>query len=219
MYYRQGLLDKLDRKFGRYAIRNLMMILVGAMGIVYVMDLMFSASMSVSLWSRLIFSRTAIMNGEVWRIVTFLFLPPSSSNILFTIISLYFYWFVGSALEERWGAFGFNAYYLLGAVGAIISGLVTGYATNTYINLTLFIAFAILYPRYELRIFFLFPVEARWFALVDIALLIWMFIDGTWQTRIALIAAIINLLIFFTPHLIDHIKGIYRRIKWKRNFK
>ena len=219
MYYRQGLLDKLDRKFGKYAIRNLMMILVGAMGIVYVMDLMFSASMGASLWSRLIFSRTAIMNGEVWRIVTFLFLPPYSSNILFTIISLYFYWFVGSALEERWGAFGLNAYYLLGAVGAIISGLVTGYATNTYINLTLFIAFAILYPRYELRIFFLFPVEARWFALVDIALLIWMFIDGTWQMRIALIAAIINLFIFFTPHLIDHIKGIYRRIKWKRNFK
>ncbi len=219
MYYRQGLLEKLERKFGRFAIRNLMMILVGAMGIVYVMDMMFSASMGVSLWSRLVFDRTAIMNGEVWRIVTFLFLPPSSSGIIWTLISLYFYWFVGTSLEERFGAFGFNAYYLLGAVGAIVSGIVTGFATNTYLNLTLFIAFAILYPRYELRLFFFIPIEARWFALVDIALLVWMFIESGWSQRIALIAAIINLLIFFTPHLIDHVKTLYRHIKWKRNFK
>ncbi|MBQ8249733.1 MAG: hypothetical protein IJY93_07645 [Clostridia bacterium] len=219
MYYRQGLLGKLDRKFGRFAIRNLMMILVGAMGIVYVMDMMFAASMNVSLWSRLIFDRSAIMNGEVWRVVTFLFLPPSSSGIIWTIISLYFYWFVGTSLEEHWGAFGFNAYYLLGAIGAIVSGLVTGYATNTYLNLTLFLAFAILYPRYELRLFFFIPIEARWFALADIILLVWMFIESGWPQRIALIAAIINLLIFFTPHLIDHVKAIYRRIKWKRNFK
>ena len=213
MYYRQGLLQKLDRKFGKFAIRNLMMILVGAMGIVYVMDLMFTSSMGASLWSRLIFDRFAIMNGEVWRVVTFLFLPPSSSGIIWTLISLYFYWFVGTSLEEHWGAFGFNAYYLLGAVGAIASGLVTGYATNTYINLTLFIAFAILYPHYEFRLFFFIPIEARWFALADVILLVWMFIDSAWSGRIALIAALINLFIFFTPHLIDHVKAIYRRIK------
>lgn len=213
MYYRQGLLQKLDRKFGKFAIRNLMMILVGAMGIVYVMDLMFTSSMGASLWSRLIFDRFAIMNGEVWRVVTFLFLPPSSSGIIWTLISLYFYWFVGTSLEEHWGAFGFNAYYLLGAVGAIASGLVTGYATNTYINLTLFIAFAILYPHYEFRLFFFIPIEARWFALADVILLVWMFIDSAWPGRIALIAALINLFIFFTPHLIDHVKAIYRRIK------
>ena len=219
MYYRQGLLDKLDRKFGRYAVKNLMMILVGAMAIVYVMDLMFMSSMSISLWSRLNFDRAAIMSGEIWRVVTFLFLPPSSSGIIWTIFSLYFYWFVGSTLEERWGAFGFNAYYLLGTLGAIASGFVTGYATNTYINLTLFIAFALLYPRYELRLFFFLPLEARWIAILDIVLLAWMFINSGWSSRIALLMAIINLLIFFTPHLIDHIKSIHRRIKWKRNFK
>ncbi len=219
MYYRQGLLDKLDRKFGKYAVKNLMLILVGAMSIVYVMDLMFMSSMGVSLWSRLNFNRAAILNGEVWRIVTFLFLPPSSSGILWTIISLYFYWFVGSALEEKWGAFGFNAYYLLGALGAIASGFITGFATNTYLNLTLFIAFALLYPRYELRLFFFIPLEARWIAVLDIILLVWMFINNAWSGRIALIIAVINLLIFFTPHLVDHIKSIHRRIKWKRNFK
>ena len=219
MYYRQGLLDRLDRKFGRYAVKNLMLILVGAMAIVYVMDLMFTSSLGVSLWSRLSFNRAAIMGGEVWRILTFLFLPPSSSGIIWTAISLYFYWFVGSALEERWGAFGFNAYYLLGAIGAIASGFVTGYATNTYLNLTLFIAFALLYPRYELRLFFFLPLEARWIAILDILLLVWMFINSGWSGRIALIIAIINLLIFFTSHLIDHIKSLYRRIKWKRNFK
>lgn len=218
MYYRQGLLDKLDRKFGKYAIRNLMLILVGAMGIVWVMDMMLIAATGSSLWSRLSFNRAAILDGEIWRIVAFLFLPPASGSVA-VIISLYFYYFIGSTLEERWGAFGFNAYYLLGALGAVVSGFITGYATNTYINLAMFLAFALLFPRHELRLFFLIPIEARWIALADGILLLWMFIQDSWSGRVSLIFAIINLLIFFTPHLIDWFKTLYRRWKWNQNFK
>lgn len=218
MYYRQGLLDKLERKLRKFAIRNLMLILVGAMGIVWLMDMMLIAARGISLWSVLSFNRDAVLSGQVWRVVTFLFLPPSSGRIT-VIITLYFYYFIGQTLEERWGAFGFNAYYLLGALGAIVSGFITGYATNTYLNLTLFLAFALLFPRHELRLFFLIPIEARWFALADGILLVWMFVTDTWRGRVTLLFALANLLIFFTPHLIDYAKTVYRRIKWKRNFR
>ncbi len=218
MYYRQKLLDRLDRKFGKYAVKNLMLILVGAMAIVWIMDIMLMASRGISLRYVLSFDRAAILAGEVWRVFTFLFLPPSSGSVT-VIISLYFYYFIGQTLEERWGAFGFNAYYLIGALGAIASGFITGYATNTYLNLTLFLAYALLFPRHELRLFFLIPVEARWFAVADAILLLIMFINSTWPARIALLVALLNLVIFFTPHLIDFFKSLYRRYKWNQKFK
>ena len=218
MYYRQGLLNKLNRKFGKYAVKNLMLILVGAMVIVWIMDVMFMASRGISLRYVLSFDRAAILSGEVWRVFTFLFLPPASGSLT-VIIAFYFYYFIGQTLEERWGALGFNAYYLIGVIGAIASGFISGYATNTYLNLTLFLAYALLFPKHELRLFFLIPIEARWIAVADAILLLYMFILGTWPMRLALLVALVNLFIFFTPHLIDFFKSIYRRYKWNQKFK
>ena len=135
MYLRQKWITKLERKFGRLAINNLMLILVGAMAIVFIMDLALSPQMGVSLASRLYFNRDAIFAGEVWRVFTFLFLPPESS-LIFIVFALYLYYILGATLEKEWGAFGFTLFYLLGAIGAIASGMITGYATNYYINMS-----------------------------------------------------------------------------------
>lgn len=218
MYYRQGLLTKLDRKFGRYAIKNLMLIFVGAMAIVFIMNMAIYASTGQSLYSRLIFDRDAIFSGEFWRIFTFIFLPPNLS-LIFIIFSLYLYYIIGSTLENQWGALGFNAFYLLGIIGSIIAGLIVGYATNYYINLSLFLAFALLNPNYQLYLFFFIPIEMKWLALLDIVLIAVDFYNSPWDIRASIIASLINILIFFTPHLIDHCKAFIRRIKWKNNFK
>ena len=218
MYYRQGLINKLERKFGKLAIKNLMLILVGAMAIVFLMDIFVSAKTGFSLWGRLMFDRSAILAGEVWRLFTFTFLPPETS-LIFVILSLYFYYLIGTTLENQWGAFGFTLYYLLGVIGAIASGFITGYATNGYLNMSLFLAFAILNPNFEVMLFFFLPVKMKWLAIVDAVLLGASFVLSTWSIRISIIMALVNLLIFFTPHLIDHIKAAYRRYKWKKNFK
>ncbi len=218
MYYRRGLIDKLERKFGKLAIKNLMMIIVGAMAIVFLMDIFVSAKTGYSLWGRLMFHRESILAGEVWRIFTFIFLPPDSS-LLFIIILLYFYYLIGTTLENQFGAFGFTLYYLLGIIGAIISGFITGYATNYYLNMSLFLAFAILNPNFEILLFFFIPLRMKWLAVIDAVLLGISFVFSTWSGRLALIMALLNLLIFFTPHLIDHIKAADRRRKWKKNFK
>lgn len=219
MYYRQGWLNKLERKLGWLAIKNLMMIVVGAMAIIWIMDIAISGYTGFPLSINLMFFRSSVLSGEVWRVITFLFLPPYSGNIFFTIIALFFYYSIGAQLEAQWGSFGFTLYYLTGVIGAIAAGFITGVATNDYLNLTMFLAYAILFPRNEFRLFFLIPIEARWLALADAILLTVMFINSTWAGRVSLLFALANLLIFFTPHLIDHIKGLYRKWKWNRNFK
>ncbi len=211
-------LKKLERKLHFLAIPNLMLIVVGAMGVVFVMNLLISASAGQSIYSMLTFDKALIAKGQVWRIFTFLFLPPSS-NIFFTLISLYFYWMIGSTLENEWGSFGFTVFYLLGAVGAIISGLITGYATNDYLNMSLFLAFALLNPDYTVLVFFILPVKMKWLALIDGIGILLSFITTSWPGRLAIIMALINLLIFFTPTLVVRIKQAYGRWKWKRNFK
>ncbi len=218
MYYRRRFLDKLEKKFGKLAINNLMLILVGAMAIVFLMDLFVTAKAGFSLSGRLVFNREAIFSGEVWRIFTFLFLPPES-NLIFTAIALYFYYLIGTTLENQWGSFGFTLYYLLGAIGAIASGFITGYATNYYLNMSLFLAFAILNPNFEVLLFFFLPLKMKWLAIVDTILLVLSFVYSGWRSRIALVVALLNLFIFFTPHLIDHFKAAARRRKWKNNFK
>lgn len=211
-------LKKLERKLHFLAIPNLMLIVVGAMGVVFVMNFLISASAGQSIYSMLTFNKALIAKGQVWRIFTFLFLPPSS-NIFFALISLYFYWMIGSTLENEWGSFGFTVFYLLGAVGAIISGLITGYATNDYLNMSLFLAFALLNPDYTVLVFFILPVKMKWLALIDGIGILLSFITTGWSGRLAIIMALINLLIFFTPTLITRIKQAYGRWKWKRNFK
>ena len=218
MYYRPKFLEKLERKLKWLSIPNLMLIVVGAMGVVFVMNYLIGMSAGQSIYSMLTFDKELIAKGQVWRVFTFLFLPPSG-NIFFALIGLYFYWLIGSSLENEWGSFGFTVFYLLGAVGAIISGLITGYATNDYLNMSLFLAFALLNPDYTVYVFFILPVKMKWLALIDGLGIIASLIFNSWAGRLAVVMALVNLLIFFSPMLVMRVKQAYGRWKWKRNFK
>lgn len=207
-------MDRLEEKYRRYAISNLMMYVVVSMAAVFVLDML----MPVNLSSYLIFNKAAILRGQVWRLVTFMFLPPNSS-IFWILFSLYFYWMIGSSLENQWGSFKFNMYYLFGMIGSILSGMITGYATNSYLNLSLFLAFALLYPNVEVYVFFVLPVKVKYLAWIDAAGLLLSFVMGTMHTRIALVMALLNLLLFFGGDMIQRIKSAYRRYKWKQSFR
>lgn len=115
----------LARKFGKYSISYLMMYIVAFMAAVFVLDML----MPVNLTAYFVFNKAAILRIQLWRLVTFLFLSPDSS-IVWILFSLCFYWMIGSALENQWGSFRFNMYYLFGMLGSIISGMITGYATT-----------------------------------------------------------------------------------------
>ena len=214
--HKERLIDKLNRRFGRFAIQNLMTVIIGAMALVFVCDMMIYSTKGVSVISVLTFSKSAIFAGEIWRILTFIFLPPET-RLIFIIFALYLYWLIGSTLEENWGAFKFNLFYLCGIVGTIISGLITGYATNSFLNLSLFLAFAILFPDFELRVFFLIPVKIKYFALLYLVSIIYMLIVLPLSYKIAIIVSLANVALFFTRDFIDGIKNLHRRLKFKRS--
>lgn len=210
------LLDKLDRRFGKYGIDNLMLYIIGAIAIVYFMDYALYDKIQVPLNYLLMFNRDAILHGELWRLVTFAFTSPDVMP-LFLVFALYFYWMAGNGLEAQWGTFKFNVFYFTGIICTLISGLITGYATNEYINLTIFLAFAILYPNFEILLFFFIPVKVKYLAVFDAVILVISFVFSGWKGRIALIVALGNLLLFFGPDMIDKIKYAKRRRDFQKN--
>lgn len=213
--YGNSWLDKLDRKCGRHALRNLMTIIVIGTGIVWLLDMVVGMRAGVSIIGWLTFNSAAILQGQVWRVITFVFVPETYS--LFTLaITLYFYWLIGNSLENEWGSFKFDLFYLGGVLGAVISGFITGYATNYYLNLSLFLAFALLYPDHQVLIFFFLPIKIKYLAILDLVGLVLIFILSGWTQRIALIMALVNVAFFFGHLMFGKIRAAHRRRKWKR---
>jgi len=218
MIYNRSLLQKLDYKYGRFAIKNLMSIIIFGMVLVFAANLVLPPMNNVHFSEMFIFDRTAIFSGQIWRLISFVLIPPNTS-ILFIILSLYFYWMMGSAMEAQWGSFKFDVFYLTGVIGTIIAGLITGFTTNSYLNLSLFLGFAILFPEFQVRLFFILPVKVKYLAYLDAVYLLFILIVSDWQGKAALIAALLNIGLFFWQDFLEGGKRIIRKIKWKQNSK
>lgn len=210
----QNWYDKIARRFSRLAIPDLMKYIVLAMGAVFIIDFVTGYQAS----SLLLFDWAAIQQGQVWRLISFIFIPVNSSPI-FIIFSLYFYWMIGVGLEQEWGAARFNLFYLTGIVGTIIAGIITGYAVNFYLNLTLFLAFAVLFPNFEVRLFFFLPVKMKWLAWIDAAYLAYLLIISDWPGRLAIIVSLANFILFFWQSAWTRVVNFRRQQKWKNHFK
>ncbi len=213
--YGNSFLDKLDRKFGRYALRNLMTIIVFGTAIVFFLDMIVYTRTGVDITAWLYFDREAIFRGEVWRVLTFVFIPDAWN--LFTLaISLYFYWLIGNSLENEWGSFKFDLFYFCGVLGAIVSGFITGYATVYYVHLSLFLAFALLYPDFRVYLFYFLPIKVKWLAIIDLVGLVLLFIFSLWIERIALLVALLNVALFFGYGTFMKFRQWRRRRKWQK---
>ena len=186
-------LDRLERKCGRVAIPNLMLLIVGGMFFVFLCDLLMP-ELRVSSWIAL--DRELVLQGQVWRLLSFIF-EPTSNSVIWIIFSLYFYYLAGSGLENQWGAFRFNLYYLVGILGAVIAAMITGSGDNSYLNLSLFFGFAALFPNYQILLFFFLPVKIKYLAFVDALLFVISLIFGSWPQRAAILFSLLNFLLFF----------------------
>ena len=156
----------------RFGIPRLMLFLIIGNVIVYLFEMMDTTGL---LYNALIFNAAAICRGQVWRILTFLIVPQSDS-ILLLAISLYFYYFIGSILEREWGAGKFTIYYFSGALVAALYALIIYWVfqvnipiTGYYLNMSLFFAFATLWPEQRVLLFFVIPIKMKWLALADAA--------------------------------------------------
>lgn len=170
------------------------------------------------LYDQLVFYPTLILKGEVWRLLSFLLLPPASS-LLFAAIALYFYYMIGEALERTWGAFRFNVYYLIGVVLLIAAGFATGSpVTPVLLNLSLFLAFAKEYPNEEFLLFFIIPVKAKYLAYVDWFFIAFMFLSGGIPGKTMALAAVANYFLFYWRDVLEAFRRGSRKSKFKKQF-
>lgn len=170
-------LSKMERKYGRYAIANLMYYVIILYGLGYVLY-------KVNPWfyfQYLALDWGAVFRGQVWRILTFL-MQPTSDNLLMVVLMLYIYYMIGRQLEAVLGKFRFNFYFITGVLIHILASLVVYLASGgafvispgvEYLNLSLFLVFAVLFPNAQFLLFFAIPIQGKWIAIIDSLYFVW----------------------------------------------
>lgn len=195
-------LDKTERRFGRYAIRNLTMYLLAGYAIGYLLS--FTMPQLLTYFT---LEPALILKGQVWRLLSWVIIPPND-NIIFVIFMMLLYYSLGNTLESYWGAFRYNVYIFSGilftVIGAfIVNGLIGGitgfgslYSTY-YINMSIFLACASIMPDYQLLLYGIIPIKMKWLAILDVVLLAVDAVQGGLIIRIVIIASLLNFIIFF----------------------
>lgn len=195
-------LDKMERRFGRYAIRNLTMYLLAGYAIGYLLS--FTMPQLLTYFT---LEPALILKGQVWRLLSWVIIPPND-NIIFVIFMMLLYYSLGNTLESYWGAFRYNVYIFSGilftVIGAfIVNGLIGGitgfgslYSTY-YINMSIFLACASIMPDYQLLLYGIIPIKMKWLAILDVVLLAVDAVQSGLIIRIVIIASLLNFIIFF----------------------
>ncbi len=171
---------KLERKFGKYAIHNLMYYLIILYAGGFILEVFCGGFYS----NYLALNMEKVFEGQVWRLVTFIMGPPDTS-LFFILLSLYFYYMIGSVLERAWGAFRFNMYILVGMALHVIAALIiylafgVNFSFDTYyLNMSMFLAFATLMPDMEVLLFFILPIKVKWLAYFDMLYFLLTIVGG-----------------------------------------
>lgn len=215
-------LYKLERKFGKYAISNLSLYLILCYGCGYLMRLINPAFLNY-----LTLDAYRILHGQIWRIVTWILVPPDSLDF-FTLIMLYFYYSIGTSLERTWGTFLYNVYMFLGMLFTVLGSfvamgisycfagdlmsyggipvvicsqdyfsLVSMHFSTYYINMSIFLAFAATFPNVQVLLMFIIPIKVKWLGIVYAVFLLYEFIN-TWMIgKVAILASLLNFVVFF----------------------
>lgn len=205
------MLNNLERKIGKYAIPNLMNYLVGGYAIGYLL-LMIQSVTGWQFLNLMTLEPYYIIHGiQLWRLITWVLIPPSMS-IWFVIAVALCYWPLGRTLEQTWGTFRFNLYVFGGIIFTIIGafveyailaglgidrpGLGSGISTY-YINLTLFLAFAVCFPNMQMLLYFIIPVRMKWLAILYAVFVAFDFFQSGWTNKILILSSVLNFLIFY----------------------
>ena len=206
--------DRVERflwKHPNFGIRNLMLYIVIGNALIYLLSMMDTTYM---LRYYLVFSADGVLRGEIWRLITFIFVPYNT-GILGLFLMLYFEYFIGRLLEQAWGKGKFTVYYLLGMVllilYSLIVRLITGrdvYSDATYLNLSMFFVFATLWPENRVFLFFFIPIKVTWLAYAEALLYLYFMISG--HTLMPLIG-VLNYFLFCGDELFSRIQPYFRR--------
>ena len=211
MRFLERRLSRFAAQHPRFGIPDLMRYVVIGQAIVYALFLF--TGRNLQLLSFLDFNLEGLRHGEVWRLVTFIFQPNAYSPLSFVIL-LSFYYFVGTTLERTWGTCRFTLYYLSGMLLSVLGTAITALLSRDltlslssayYLNLTLFLAFAVLYPDARINFWFILPLKASWIAIADAVLIlcrvVMSILGGDLIGIVMPVVALLNFLLFFWSDL------------------
>ena len=235
-------LYKLERKFGKYAIRNISMALILCYAAGYIFELVNSNIMLL-----LYLNPYLILRGQVWRLFTWILVPPESLSF-FTLIMLYFYYSIGTNLERTWGTFRYNVYLFSGMLFTIVGsflllgyiclnaggvpetlrlrgmdGMLAGYMyfggfSTYYINMSIFLAYAMTFPNMQVLLFFFIPIKVKVLGIIYALMLAYSFFASSVAGKFVIGASLLNTLVFFL--LTRNYRRIDpREIQRKRNYQ
>ena len=236
-----------ERRFGKYAIKNLSFVLVLCYAVGYLLQ-MFARSNTLIFYLTL--DPYEILHGQIWRLFTWILIPPPSGNIFFTLIMLYFYCSIGTTLERTWGTYRYNVYLFQGMLFTIAgSFLLLGYHylfhgdilaamgaeearryflyacqyfSTYYINMSIFLAFAATFPDVQVLLMFIIPIKVKWLGVIYGVILLFEFLQTGVDGKFAIAASLMNFAVFFfTSRNMMHMnpKQIHRRQEFKRDVR
>ena len=233
-----------ERKFGKYAIRNLSFVLVACYAVGYVIQMIDRTGLITSF---LTLNSYQILHGQIWRLVTWVLIPPSSGGLFFTLIMLYFYYSLGTTLERTWGTYRYNLYLFSGMLFTIVgSFLLMGYCylfptadmvqygprvlfsivaplfSTYYVNMSIFLAFAATFPETQVLLMFIIPIRVKVLGIIYGILLLVEFIQGNIYSRFVMAASLLNFIVFWATsrsHIHMSPKQVKRRQEFKREVK
>lgn len=209
-------MKNLRRSFERFCfrnqnkgIKNLMLYICSGSAVVYLLSMI---SQNFYLYNLLCFDRTRILSGEIWRLFTYP-LTFESSNLLLTAIALLCYYSIGQAMENIWGTLRFNLFYLTGVILMDIYCLIFGgRASVSYLNLSLFLSYATLFPDSSFLLFFIIPVRAWILALFNLAIVLLGLFTSSFPYNLFPVVSLANYFLFFGKDVLNVIP-----VTWQAN--
>ena len=229
-------LDRMERKLGKYAIHNLSLYLIICYAFGYIIQIVNS-----DFFTYLTLEPVYILRGQIWRLMTWILVPPSTSNIFFTLIMLYFYYSIGTNMERVWGAFRYNMYLFSGMLFTILGAFLTfaiyyfaygmmaagiGYYVSTYyVNMSIFLAYAATFPQMQVVIFLLIfpiPIRVKWLGIIYGVMLVISALQSNMVGRIMILASLLNFILFFLAsrnRMYASPKEIHRRQVYRQQVK
>ena len=199
-----SILDRLERKLGRFAVPNLMKYIC----VMYALGFMIQISAPEFYYYYLDLDPEAILHGHIWRILTFLIFYPASTgfgSIFWAVIGIMVYYSIGRTLEYLWGNFRYNFFFFSGVllynVAGILIYLLTGVSLQlnpTYMGFSIFLAYALTLPDTVFYLYFFIPIKAKYLAALETLLYLYLLVvSPSLGGKLSIVLSFINVLLFF----------------------
>lgn len=238
-------MDNFERKYGKYAVKNLPKILIFCYVLGYLIQLVERMNGLNGVISQFIcLNPERIVHGQVWRLFTWVLIPPASFDF-FTIIMLLFYYSISKTLESVWGTFRFNIYLFSGMLFTILGSfilmgllsvcpglmqysdsiatemMVVGvyYFSTYYVNMSIFLAFACTFPDNRVLLMFVIPIKMKWLGIAYGAILVYEAIAGGPYMLVTIVASLLNFLVFFLTFRKKSGKSAKARFEQARRYR